>query len=361
MQGKLRTGADMGMEWFYEKDRQKFGPITEAELRDLVGNGRLSQNNLVWTESFGADWKPISATELMTKQPGPPPLPSTHIDNTFAWLIAVVPLVGEVIELAVAQRTSVSAGGIFVAYAAAYIALIVLDVRRVKASGNAVDTTPFHNWWIIVPVYLFKRANVQRMPTAPAPVTSPRPMENAVTLAVSIESARDWKRARTAPAVAQPTRRAQRMIAIMTVVVSMTVILFGVLSQVGSRNRNGFDQIVGMMCLALGEVLTSGWVLGHTPGDHVAAAAATEGEPACLQACVPVQKGFHFGLGEASGSEHLRRPWSECDRSASGPRRYRCSRSRVGRRPFPSRRRSAHYPIEAWIRRSPSRRFGRRV
>lgn len=149
----------MEANWFYEKERQRLGPVSESNLRELVRNGVLNGDNLVWTDSFGTDWKAIRFTDLMEKISGPPPLPTTHIDNTLAWVIALVPIIGAVIELAISQQVNIPVWGIIGGYLVSYIVLVQIDVRRIKASGNSVDTTQFENWWLLIPVYLFKRAN----------------------------------------------------------------------------------------------------------------------------------------------------------------------------------------------------------
>lgn len=148
----------MEANWFYEKDRQRLGPVSEGEIRNFIRSGTLNGDNLVWTDSFGADWRAIRFTDLMEKTSGPPPLPTTHVDNTFAWVLAMVPLIGVVIELIVSQRTVIPVWAIIAGYAITYLILVQIDVRRIKSSGNAVDTTPFENWWLLVPVYLYKRA-----------------------------------------------------------------------------------------------------------------------------------------------------------------------------------------------------------
>lgn len=145
--------------WFYEKDRNKIGPISEADLRALIRSGDLSGDNLVWTARFGAEWKPISTTDLAEKTSGPPPLPSTTIDNTYAWLIAFVPLFGAVIETMVLQRVAPTFLLIVLGYLAVYFVLVTMDEKRIEASGNSVSGKPFKIWWIFIPVYLFKRAN----------------------------------------------------------------------------------------------------------------------------------------------------------------------------------------------------------
>lgn len=43
------------MEWFYEKNGEQHGPITELDLKGMYGSGELTRSNLVWREGM-ADW-----------------------------------------------------------------------------------------------------------------------------------------------------------------------------------------------------------------------------------------------------------------------------------------------------------------
>lgn len=60
------------MDWFYEENGEQNGPISEAELKELVESGKLGQTNLVWSQGmadwapyakvFGGEGKPVAAT-----------------------------------------------------------------------------------------------------------------------------------------------------------------------------------------------------------------------------------------------------------------------------------------------------------
>jgi hypothetical protein len=45
----------MQAEWYYAENRQQLGPITWIELRDLVDEGRIGPEDLVWRDGL-ADW-----------------------------------------------------------------------------------------------------------------------------------------------------------------------------------------------------------------------------------------------------------------------------------------------------------------
>lgn len=48
------------MEWFYEKNGAQQGPVSEAELRELLNQGEISPSNLVWKQGMG-DWAPYAS------------------------------------------------------------------------------------------------------------------------------------------------------------------------------------------------------------------------------------------------------------------------------------------------------------
>lgn len=66
-------------DWYYEENGAQRGPVSEADLRVMLGNGLLARDTRVWTASFGSQWLPASQTELRAHAQaapagGPPPL-----------------------------------------------------------------------------------------------------------------------------------------------------------------------------------------------------------------------------------------------------------------------------------------------
>lgn len=67
------------MDWYYAKDGQQVGPVTEDELRQLRENGQVSDADLAWNESL-SDWMPIgslpqfaeAAPPEQSSEPSPP-------------------------------------------------------------------------------------------------------------------------------------------------------------------------------------------------------------------------------------------------------------------------------------------------
>lgn len=62
--------------WYYEKNDEAVGPLSESELIDKIGVGEINKDTLVWMESMN-DWSLASSVEQLREMfpPTPPPLP----------------------------------------------------------------------------------------------------------------------------------------------------------------------------------------------------------------------------------------------------------------------------------------------
>jgi len=92
------------MEWHYANNGSQQGPVSQAELTQLVANGTLTPTSLVWKEGM-ADWLPYaqvpelnasaesslnSQTPAATAPPKPTPAnasPSAPVPNHLVWAI----------------------------------------------------------------------------------------------------------------------------------------------------------------------------------------------------------------------------------------------------------------------------------
>ncbi len=64
--------------WYYEREGERHGPVTAAEILDLHRGGSLGPQSLVWREGLG-DWVAFAESELAPAsgdRPSPPPVPS---------------------------------------------------------------------------------------------------------------------------------------------------------------------------------------------------------------------------------------------------------------------------------------------
>ena len=58
--------------WYYEWQKQPFGPVSKETLADDLRSGKIAQTTLVWREGM-PDWKPLIDTELAVLLGGTPP------------------------------------------------------------------------------------------------------------------------------------------------------------------------------------------------------------------------------------------------------------------------------------------------
>jgi hypothetical protein len=61
---------------------QQLGPMSREQVTQMIRAGSLRADSLVWTESFGGNWKPIAQSEfahLLNSQATTPPSPNSPI------------------------------------------------------------------------------------------------------------------------------------------------------------------------------------------------------------------------------------------------------------------------------------------
>ncbi len=58
--------------WYYAKNQQRFGPVTEEELRRLISDGTLGGSDLVWREGM-PQWQTVAALLPTLRQAGAAP------------------------------------------------------------------------------------------------------------------------------------------------------------------------------------------------------------------------------------------------------------------------------------------------
>src|SRR5262245_6290807 len=60
--------------WFYAASGQQQGPFGDAQIRDLIANGTVRPDTLVWTEGM-AGWQKAMEVPGLMPAGGPPPMP----------------------------------------------------------------------------------------------------------------------------------------------------------------------------------------------------------------------------------------------------------------------------------------------
>ncbi len=65
--------------WFWEKDGERHGPASEAEITAMIESGGIQGKTLVWKDGM-QDWQPLADTDLHqeVKPSGPPQIPSSQ-------------------------------------------------------------------------------------------------------------------------------------------------------------------------------------------------------------------------------------------------------------------------------------------
>jgi hypothetical protein len=136
------------------------GPVTADAIRDLLRRGLVSYDTLVWNETFKQSWKPIRDTELpLIEGVAPPPLPAKSVNNTWAWLLALVPIIGTFTERVFSDfGTQLSNEALFIAYSFVNSAFALLDAHQITRSGRNTKNIRLGIWFWLIPIYLLQRA-----------------------------------------------------------------------------------------------------------------------------------------------------------------------------------------------------------
>jgi GYF domain 2 len=151
--------------WYFTENGQRKGPVTAASLLELLRQERISGDTPVWRKGL-ADWRPLWTTDLGAYlQDTPPPVASTHVNNSLVWILAIAPigyaiLTGwrdtEIMENPYGDHS-------FAQYVSLGVPLILnaalglLDERQLKRAGYADKWLTLFGI-LLAPVYLFLRA-----------------------------------------------------------------------------------------------------------------------------------------------------------------------------------------------------------
>lgn len=66
----------MAAEWYYAKGKEKVGPLTTAQLRELARSGELSRNDMVWKQGM-ANWTPAAQVKHLFAEVVPQVVPAS--------------------------------------------------------------------------------------------------------------------------------------------------------------------------------------------------------------------------------------------------------------------------------------------
>jgi hypothetical protein len=145
-------------EWFYEEDEQSQGPISRAEMVNLIKAKKISYGSLVWKKGF-PDWAKAENTEWVSflQNEAPPPISGEHVKNQYVWNAVFMPWGVDRVLLWLkfgwflknANRRSFVMMGVSIFFC-------WLDARYLKSIGH--DTDKFDDWDWLPPVYMYSRA-----------------------------------------------------------------------------------------------------------------------------------------------------------------------------------------------------------
>ncbi|SFE32621.1 protein of unknown function [Thermoanaerobacter thermohydrosulfuricus] len=147
---------DKNANWYYVHNSKRIGPVSAKEIYQLVKNGRLDSNSLVWRKGF-KNWTKLSLTAFATITNNVPPVLGSEVNNSYVWWLAFLPIIGILIEniLSILLNKNISRFWLVTYILNSLFASA--DNRRLKEAGY--NTDKLGSSWL-VPVYLFKRAKL---------------------------------------------------------------------------------------------------------------------------------------------------------------------------------------------------------
>ncbi len=112
-------------EWYYSKNKQQMGPVSETEIRALVESKQIGPTDIVWKEGM-SDWVPAS-TVFPETQSAPTPPPRTAVTGSSTKVKAAVSQVSRTVQEKLGrytlQQKLAVIGGLVVAVLVAIVGL----------------------------------------------------------------------------------------------------------------------------------------------------------------------------------------------------------------------------------------------
>lgn len=163
------------MQWYYERDGQQVGPVSQGEMVRLIVHRHIRPQTLVWHPGFGDEWRPASKAGLISPSSGVRILISTEkqpssseaktegpVSSIWAWLMLVPGLV-DLLLLVIGQRThwAVTPGRPVTGLCISAILFLTLVKDRQTLARAGVKPPSFW-WWLFLPGYFWCRRKVLR-------------------------------------------------------------------------------------------------------------------------------------------------------------------------------------------------------
>jgi GYF domain 2 len=161
----LPNDPQASSDWYYERQGKRIGPVAVEVIRKQLQGGEISLDTLVWNRALGPEWQPLRTTPILLEDSGPPPFPTIHVSNFFAWTLAFVPIIGAILEKVIVEAThgSPPRGAVIPATWITYSILALIDEKKIENSRRNLSQDRLVVWAILfIPAYLFLRARALR-------------------------------------------------------------------------------------------------------------------------------------------------------------------------------------------------------
>ncbi len=85
--------------WWYEQDGEQRGPVSEAEIINLINSGFIKPETLVWKQGI-EHWVFVKNSPFAQyfRNNKPPPITGDAVNNTIIWWLAFAPILGLFLE-----------------------------------------------------------------------------------------------------------------------------------------------------------------------------------------------------------------------------------------------------------------------
>jgi hypothetical protein len=145
--------------FFYIVDGKKEGPVDKQELLRLKEGHTVSATTLIWTKSYGSDWKEIGKASELRDADEPPLIPDKSIPMIWLVLLVLSPIIMMFGELILTDNVDgVTDRHIYISYWVINSFLAIMDERTIKRADRFQSQKGLLFWAIfLVPVYIFIR------------------------------------------------------------------------------------------------------------------------------------------------------------------------------------------------------------
>ncbi|MBA5727584.1 DUF4339 domain-containing protein [Bombella mellum] len=169
------------MQWYYERDGQQVGPVSQTEMVRLIVHRRIRPQTLVWHPGFGDEWRPASkaglvapssSVRIMLTRGGTSSTPAVatgeqgNVSSMWAWLMLVPGLVDLFLLVAGQQTRWAVTPGRPVTGICIYAILFLTLMKDRQTLSRAGVRPPSFWWWLFLPGYFWCRRKVLRRGSA---------------------------------------------------------------------------------------------------------------------------------------------------------------------------------------------------